>query len=292
MGRAPRLKTKRAKRLRKHLRRFIRSVRTGIPLRLPRAPNGRVYIFSDIDRLHPAQRERAGMLWDALRVAPGTRLILNDPRRSLCRYELLRLLHDRGQNVFNVYRLSERTEPQRFPVFIRREDDHKGPLSGLIESPSALEQTLADSWERGELREGKIVVEFADTRDTDGIVRKYGAFRVGNRIIPRHVFLSRSWMIKELKMDHDLSPETVAAEENAYLDANPHEAELREIFDLAGIEYGRIDYGLTNGRIQVWEINTNPTILLRRHLTGPRAPIHRRFAAAFCSALDALQDSS
>jgi hypothetical protein len=45
-----------------------------------------------------------------------------------------------------------------------------------------------------------------------------------------------------------------------YLQAHPHEAELRKIFDLANIEYGRIDYSLLNGKIQVWEINTNPNI--------------------------------
>jgi hypothetical protein len=32
------------------------------------------------------------------------------------------------------------------------------------------------------------------------------------------------------------------------------------MFDLARIEYGRIDYGMLNGRPQLWEINTNPTI--------------------------------
>ena len=89
-------------------------------------------------------------------------------------------------------------------------------------------------------------------------------------------------------MDHRLSSDAVISEENAYLDANPHESELREIFELADIEYGRIDYGIKGGRIQVWEINTNPTVLLRRHLRDARAPIHRRFAAAYRSALDAL----
>ncbi len=277
-----------ARSLRKRLRAGAHAVRTARMCHLPRAPDGRIYIFSDIERLSPVDRERAGVLRDTLSVAPGTRSILNDPRRSLCRYELLRLLHDRGQNAFNIYRVSERVEPKSFPVFIRREDDHRGPMSGLIDSSSALQQALDEMRKRGELREGKVVVEFADTRDADGIVRKYGAFRVGNRIIPRHVFLSRDWMLKEQAMDHQLSSDAVMAEESAYLDANPHESELREIFELADIEYGRIDYGIKGGRIQVWEINTNPTILVRHHLRGARAPIHRRFASAYRSALDAL----
>jgi hypothetical protein len=33
------------------------------------------------------------------------------------------------------------------------------------------------------------------------------------------------------------------------------------IFDQAAIAYGRIDYTIVDGRIQIFEINTNPTIL-------------------------------
>ena len=38
--------------------------------------------------------------------------------------------------------------------------------------------------------------------------------------------------------------------------------QLREIFDLAQIEYGRIDYGMLDGKVQCWEINTNPGLAL------------------------------
>ena len=44
------------------------------------------------------------------------------------------------------------------------------------------------------------------------------------------------------------------------MESNPHEAEVRRIFDLARIEYGRIDYAFRDGRMQVWEINTNPML--------------------------------
>jgi len=33
---------------------------------------------------------------------------------------------------------------------------------------------------------------------------------------------------------------------------------LRRIFDIAGIDYGRIDYSLRDGAVETWEINTNP----------------------------------
>ncbi len=49
-------------------------------------------------------------------------------------------------------------------------------------------------------------------------------------------------------------------EERAYIVGNPHEAQLREIFGIAGVGYGRIDYAVLNGRVQTWEINLHPTI--------------------------------
>jgi hypothetical protein len=49
-------------------------------------------------------------------------------------------------------------------------------------------------------------------------------------------------------------------EEREYVIGNPHEQELAEIFALARVEYGRIDYALKEGAIRTWEINLNPTI--------------------------------
>ena len=43
-----------------------------------------------------------------------------------------------------------------------------------------------------------------------------------------------------------------------YVRTNPHADELRKLFGAANIEYGRIDYTIADGRIQVFEINTNP----------------------------------
>jgi hypothetical protein len=35
---------------------------------------------------------------------------------------------------------------------------------------------------------------------------------------------------------------------------------VEPVFDLAGIEFGRADFGLVGGQVQLYEINTNPTI--------------------------------
>ena len=281
------VKIKFARKFRRRIRKRVSEARVGWIRSFPRAVNGRIYIFSDIERLSVPDRDRAGALHATLSGDPATRLVLNDPRRSLCRYELLRTLHDLGENDFNVYRVTERQMPERFPVFLRGEYDHDGAATELIESPEALTRELATMTERGILREGKLIVEFVDTRSDDGLFRKYGAFRIGDRIVPRHVLLSKDWMIKSSTMN-GLTPEVLMAEQMAYFEDNPHEGALRRIFELANIEYGRIDYGLTGGRIQVFEINTNPMVVSRRNRTDARAAAHEHFAVSYRKALDAL----
>jgi hypothetical protein len=46
--------------------------------------------------------------------------------------------------------------------------------------------------------------------------------------------------------------------------ATAHREKIAEVFRIAGIDYRRIDHGVKDGRIQVWEINTNPMVMPRR----------------------------
>jgi hypothetical protein len=48
-------------------------------------------------------------------------------------------------------------------------------------------------------------------------------------------------------------------EELDYIRTNPHEAEIKAIFERANIGFGRMDYGMVGGRIVVYEINLNAT---------------------------------
>jgi hypothetical protein len=172
------------------------------------------------------------------------------------RYELLRHLHERGENRFNVYRLTEARMPARYPVFLRGENDHRGPRSPLLRTPEELAEALAAIDREGLRREGLLLTEFCATADAQGIYRTYEAFIVGDRIIPKGLSFSSHWARK----GPDLSGPHLLAEELDYGAKNPHEARLREVFRLARIDYGRMDYGVLDGAVQVWEINTNPTI--------------------------------
>jgi hypothetical protein len=40
----------------------------------------------------------------------------------------------------------------------------------------------------------------------------------------------------------------------------PFEPALKPAFELAGIEYGRADFGLVGGKVEIYEINTNQDV--------------------------------
>lgn len=226
--------------------------------RLTSLPLG-TYIFSDIERLTPKQAEMAAEVWEKLSSAGKGIRLLNHPNRSMRRYELLRTLYERGLNQFNVYRLTEPRKPERFPVFLRGENDHKGNQTPLLKSLNELDNVIALFHQQGKRLNDKIITEFCDTSDEKGTFRKYAAFMIGDQIIPRGILFGQQWMLKS--DTNSVTSEQTLWEEEEYIKTNPHESQLREIFRLANIQYGRIDYSMLNGVPQVWEINTNPGAL-------------------------------
>jgi hypothetical protein len=232
------------------------------------------YIFSDLDRLGADAREELGELHQQLQERYPDTPLLNHPQRSLQRYDLLRSLHQRGVNRFNAYRARSGELPGRYPALLRRESGFQNtPLKLLGNAEQALAEVQLQQ-SRGANADDLIFIEYLNTADEIGVFRKYGAFVVGERIVPRHLFFSQDWMVKSA----DLGGPDLLAEELQYLQSNPHAAQLLEICRHAGIAYGRIDYSLLEERVQVWEINTNPLVmsLPGTDLDG-REQVHRRF---------------
>jgi hypothetical protein len=225
-------------------------------------PTG-TYIFTDLERLDAEDTEKAAILWHTLNSRSDIQ-VLNDPVRSMRRFELLRTLYARGINSFNVYRVTDAERPGRFPVFVRSEDDHQGSATHLLNTAEELDAALASMANAGLRRENKIIVEFCDVADEEGVYHWCSAFRIGPKTYPSNHSFLRKWMSK----DHaDLLKEPAHAIANEkYLQENPHSQQLMEIFELAGIQYGRIDYALLDGKIQVFEINTNPVALEAKRL--------------------------
>ncbi len=250
----------------------------------PGEPTGEahIYVFTDIERLGPSETELAVALADRLEGHPDTALILNHPVRSMRRLELLRTLHRREINNFGVYRARDRPSPAKWPVFIRDENEHAGRFSTLLHSQQELDQELRAL---GPKLDDHIVTELCNTADAEGVLRKYGAFCVRGQILARQIHFSRQWIVRV----PDLRDSGTGREELEYVASNPHQEELREIFALARIDYGRVDYSLADGKVQVWEINTNPMILIPKDRQDSlRFAAHDRFGKAFTACLAAL----
>jgi hypothetical protein len=216
------------------------------------------HVFTDLESLTPEERENAAFFWNALSRSASQVRLLNHPLVAMRRYELLRHMHESGVNDFDVYRLTEGRVPVRFPVFLRVEDDHAGPSTNLIGSREDFEEAVANLRRGGKCAETRLVVESSSQAGPDGLYRKYGVFYVDGAVIPQHVLFSPQWLVKG---GTAIRNEQTAAEQARFLAENPHAREIREIFRSAHIDYGRIDYAIVKGRLQVYEIATNPTIM-------------------------------
>lgn len=214
------------------------------------------YIFSDLERLSAPSIQLARQVWSVLSQAGSQVRLLNDPSRVLCRYDLLQKLFDEGINRFKAVRATESIQSLRYPVFVREEYRHTGSLTPLIHSPADLQSRLKSLRLQGFPFRDLLVVEFCNTSDREGVFQKYSAFNVGGEVIPRHVIFSRHWNVKK----PDLLDPRLAAIQEEFLNTNPHKSWVKNIFDLSGIDYGRIDYSLLGDSPQIWEINTNPTV--------------------------------
>lgn len=213
------------------------------------------YLFSDLERMSPEMTSRAASTWAAAKQAGFP--ALNHPIHGMRRYELLRTLYDEGVNDFDVLRVTEHRRPRTYPVFIRSEIHHDGSLTSRLNNPRELDAALDYLLSKGYSKEELIIIGLKDTSTPDGIFRKYSAFVIGDQVIADHIQFSNEWMVKG-KTVLPLTAEMLE-EEYRYVQENPHQKAIRDIFNLAKIQYGRMDYGYINGRIQVWEINTHPT---------------------------------
>ncbi len=219
---------------------------------LPRGPA----IFTDFDLLHSFETDAAGAAAAALAArAPGV-AVLNRPAEVLQRVALLHRLHAEGLNPVEVTRLDTGGRPRRYPVFLRAEGGCAGPETGLIEDAAGFEAACAGLKAAGRSLTGRIAVSYHAERDAGGYFRKYGAFVIGDRIIPQHILRGTGWTVKSGVSARDAA---FAEEERAFVEDNPHDAALRRIAAVAGTGFGRIDYTLIDGQIVVYEINTNPT---------------------------------
>lgn len=250
---------------------------------LGRQVPGGHYVFADLERLDDRLRRVAVAVRSALLAKGRGWRMLNHPSASLSRAELLRALADEAINPFRATRVWERVE-RRYPVFLRHEAEHTGAIGDPLGSPAELEAAVARLAEAGFSRERLLVVELMDVCSPDGLFRKYSAMRVADSLFPVNVQFSRGWVTKQT----EVVTEGTVAEELAFARDFPGRETVQRVFEIAGIEYGRIDYALLGGRPCVWEINTNPTLIGDTGGHPLRAPVRALFVERAAQAFRAL----
>jgi len=213
-------------------------------------------VFTDFDRLRYHELAEAARICRRLRDA-GVR-VLNDPARVLLRFDLLTLLQRRGINGYRVYPAASDPQPERFPVFLKCEEGHSQHFEALLPDQDALARFLEECRAQGRPLTRVLVTEFANTPIRDGVYRRHTVHRVGTQMIPGNAVIEARPFVKygERGLTRDAEFDEAIEE----LRTNPHGERLRTVFDLAGIDYGRADFGFHEGRLAVYEINTNPTI--------------------------------
>ncbi|RYJ05943.1 MAG: hypothetical protein EON52_08930 [Actinomycetales bacterium] len=267
------------------------TVRAYSQIDLSRAVEPGLHVLTDFERLLGPERRFVQRLHRLLSSRPETHAVLGDVGAWLDRHSLLVELHRRGLNDFRSYRLDEMGPDVTYPVFLRWANEHGASLGEPAADRAELDERVAQHVGRRRhlLRRHLIAVEQVDARSPDGLFRKYSAMRIGDAVVPRHVLFSDQWITK----NPDLASEALAREERAFVDTFhddepfPHAARVREVFDIAGMDYGRIDYSVLDGRMRVWEINSNP-VIGATGLHPTRHASQRRSADAVTEALLAL----
>jgi hypothetical protein len=240
------------------------------------------WVFTDHERLSAHELDAASSVATQLQAAGFT--VFNHPARVKWRYELLLQLRASGINAFGVWRASMRPKPDRFPVILKAENDHAHHYKDLIPSQEALDKALDILVLRGVRLENILVITFANSETRRGVYVKHSVFRVGDQFLSYPCVIEDNWAVKYGKMGLATDEEIDSAIEE--INTNPFAEMLKPAFFAAGIEYGRADFGFENGRLAVYEINTNPSL--------PKANIkHRRsdFATAINSISAGILDA-
>lgn len=247
-------------------------------IRARELPRG-TYIFGDLDRLGFWELELAGRLYRTL-AASGLR-VLNDPARVLQRVALLARLHHDGINDFRAWRVEEPARPDRFPVFLRTQSAHRGPLSDLLHDAVAVEAAIAGALSEGVPIRELLLVEYCAEPISEGLFRKLATLRVGDRMVSTLCVHESHWAAKYGELG--IAGEALYQDELDIIEGNRYGEALRPAFDAAGIEYGRADFALVGGRPQVYEVNTNPHL---SRITSHPSALRVRADACFFDYLD------
>ncbi len=218
------------------------------------------WVFTDHERLTIDETNQAARVAQQMEAA-GCR-VLNHPAFVRSRFETLRRLREAGINDFSVFRADASPRPTRFPVFIRNEYDHDSSSLALLENQAALDAALHELEAQSIPLVGKLVIEYAVDPIVPDTWMRLSTYHFGGTLIAHHIGFDSHWIVKDgfeaERMDAHPCKERMLELERDFVTSNLYAETMRDAFDIARIDYGRADFSLMDGRVQVYEINTNP----------------------------------
>ena len=166
-----------------------------------------------------------------------------------------------------------------FPVIAREDRRHGGPMHLCSD-----ERELANvPWHA--LHE-PVLVEHRDVRSADGLFRKWRYLVAGESGAPRHLVISRKWVVKAQRRVRDAA---AIREELAYTTAreDPHQAVLVRAAKALGLDVVAFDYARTrDGELVVFEPNPFATLWASFNLDARydyQRPCVERLYATLCA---------
>jgi hypothetical protein len=217
-------------------------------------PHG-AWVLADFDRVHVWNSELAASRRSALLAA---RLpVMNDPTRFQGRAGQIRSFFAAGINSFTAWLPGLAERPDRFPVFLRTQAAHRGAISDLLHKGADCEAALQAALTQGHPLTDLIFVEYRAEADPSlGHFQKHAAYRVGDRVIRAMTVNDDGWMAKYGTQGR--AAEATYEAELAEMTAYPHRDLILRVTDMLGCQYGRVDFGMVNGRPEIYEVNSNP----------------------------------
>jgi hypothetical protein len=170
-----------------------------------------------------------------------------------------------------------------YPLLVRAPGYHAGKNFEKVERPEDLAAGVA-----GLPGDETIVIEFLETRNPDGNVRKYRAIFVGDATYPLHLAISGQWKVHYFSADMEQSAVNRAEDERFLTDmagtlGEPAMHALERVRRTLGLDFAGIDFALApDGRVIVFEANATMVVPLPgedERWEYRRAPVERIYTA-------------
>ena len=149
----------------------------------------------------------------------------------------------------------------KFPFLIRRPGFHTGKYFFRIENEKELNETIKNL-----PGEELTVIEYLESKNTAGNMRKYRVMFIDGEIYPMHAAISHDWKVHYFTADMKNNPEN-REEDVKFLEDMPGTIGLtamqavKQIQRHLGLDYGGIDFGLNDhGEVLFFEANATMVV--------------------------------